>query len=135
MLRCAQHDASFSRGIVEGRQSSLVNLRLALGAGVVNVDGLELGVEVERDAALLARPNAGALHAAERNLRFAAGGTGVHVRYAGFNAIDELENLGHVARVNRGAQSEADPIGDFDGFFQILHANYREDGAEYFLLG
>src|SRR4051812_23625575 len=115
--------------------SYLVNLRLALGPGVVNVDDLELGVEVERDAALLARSNTGALHAAERNLRFTAGGAGVHVRDAGFNAINELENLGHVARVNRGAQPEAHAVGNFDGFFQILHANYGEDGAEYFLLG
>src|SRR5690349_19406860 len=78
-----------------------VDVRLAFLPGVINVDGLHFRIEIDRFAAHFAQSDAGGLHSAKGHLRFAADGWGIDVRDAGFDAVDEIENLRGVIGVDR----------------------------------
>src|SRR5918996_40945 len=59
------------------------DLASALPSRVVHIDRLDLGIELDGGAALLARADAGGLGATERELRLAAGCPAVDVDDAG----------------------------------------------------
>ena len=91
------------------RRASCLSRRLPLRAcaGVVHVDGLDLGEELDGGRALLARADARGLDAAEGQLGLAAGRAAVDVDDPGLDAVHEAEDAGHVAGEDRGGEAEA----------------------------
>src|SRR6266853_4199814 len=104
---CERRRVSMSKKIsfsVSGKRLAVVDIgldrRLVL-LRVVDINSLDLGVEIDGDAAHLAQADAGALRAAEGQMRLAPDGGRVDVRHAGFDAIYERKHLRGIIRVNR----------------------------------
>src|SRR3954462_6791430 len=85
-----------------GAQRKLVKICLSRAAGVIDVDDLEFGVEIDRNTPHFAQPNPGRLHSAERNVRLTTDSWGVDVKDAGVEAIDEPEHRRDVAGIDGG---------------------------------
>src|SRR3954464_13937316 len=81
-------------------RSALVQLALALRAGVIDIYHLGFGVEIEHLGALLAWADAGGLHAAEWQLRLAAERGRVDVGHARFDLVDIAEHTRYIACVD-----------------------------------
>src|SRR6267142_556617 len=102
--------------------------------GIVDVEGLPFGVEVDGGDSGFAVAVAGFLGAAERQVGFGADGWGVHIDDAGEQVADGVKGAIHVARVDRGREAVGHAVGYFHGFFQASDGDYRNHRAEDFFL-
>src|SRR5258708_30710097 len=78
-----------------------VDLRLLQRVGVIHVDGLPLGVEVNCADAALAMAVARCLGSAEGQVNFSADGWSIDVGDAGFKIPNRGQGLVHVLRIER----------------------------------
>src|SRR5271170_1588826 len=111
-----------------------VDLGLLQFVRVIDVDGLPLGVEVDRANAAFAVAVAGGFGAAEGQMHFGADGGRVDVGDAGVEVANGGEGLVHIFGVERGGQAVLDAVGDLDGIFQVIAGDDGDDGAEDFFL-
>src|SRR5713226_4492516 len=91
--------------------TALVDRRLARLAGVVHIDRLDLGVELERGRSLLARSDARGLRAAKGKLGLASGRPAVDVDDAGLDVVREAEDRRGIAGEDGGGQPVAHVVG------------------------
>src|SRR5277367_353610 len=75
---------------------SAVDLRLLQGVGVIDVDGLPLGVEIDRADAAFAMSIAGGLGAAEWQVNFCADRGGIDIGDARLQIADRRESFVHI---------------------------------------
>src|SRR5215204_4999946 len=111
-------------------EAALVEVPLTLTPGVIDVDDLQLGAEVERGRALLEGADARGLDAAEGDVRLAAGGGRVDVRHAGLDLVHEAEDAGRILCEDGRGEPELAVVGDLQGFVEVLDAQDGEEGAE-----
>src|ERR1019366_6131574 len=111
-----------------------VDLRLLQLVGVIHVDGLPLGVEINRADAPLAMAVAGGLGAAEGQMDFCADGRGIDIGDAGLEVADGGEGFVDVLGVQRRRQPVFDVIGDRDGIFEAVAGDDRNHRPEDFFL-
>src|SRR5712692_2176944 len=102
--------------------------------GVVDVEGLPFGVEIDGGDGCLAVAVAGFLGAAERQMGFGADGWRVDVDDAGEQVADGVKGAIHVARVDRRGESVGNAVGYFHGFLQASDGDYGNHRAEDFFL-
>src|SRR6267154_823620 len=102
--------------------------------GIVDVQGLPFGVEIDRGDCGFAVAVAGFLRAAEGQVGFGADGWRVGVDDAGEQVANGVKGAIHVARVDRGGEAVGHAVGYFHGFFQASDGDYRNYGAEDFFL-
>src|SRR5579884_3681323 len=92
-------------------ETSSVGAGFAPAAGVIDVDGLQLGEEFHGHLAHLAQSHAGGFHPSEGQMRLAADRGRIDVRDAGFDPVDEGEDARRVVRIERARKAVADRIG------------------------
>src|SRR5712664_68959 len=95
--------------------------------GIVDVEGLPFGVEVDGGDSGFAVAVAGFLGAAERQVGFGADGWGVHIDDAGEQVADGVKGV-----IPIGSLEEA--VGYLHGFLQASDGDHRNYGAEDFFL-
>src|SRR5712692_8738599 len=98
--------------------------------GVVDVEGLPFGVEIDGGDGCLAVAVAGFLGAAERQMCFGADGWRVDIDDAGEQVADGVKGAIHIARVDRGGQAVWDAVGYFHGSLQASDGDHRNYGSE-----
>src|SRR5882762_7023052 len=102
--------------------------------GVVDVEGLPFGVEIDGGDSGFAVAVAGFLGAAEGQVGFGADGWGVDVDDAREQVANGVKGAIDVARVDRGREAVGHAVGYFHGFFQASDGDYRNHRAEDFFL-
>src|ERR671931_2023240 len=129
--------ATQSRSLSEsGRSSgSSVDLGLLELPGVVDVDRLPLGEDVQRGLARLAVAVPGVLRAAEGQVHLGADRARVDVRDPGHEVAHRAEGLVHVAGEDRRREAEADSVRDADRLVEVAHRDERRRRPEDLLLG
>src|SRR5690606_6665757 len=74
---------------VLGHRSLLVEIAGASATGVIDIDDLQFGVDIDRDATHFPQPHPGGFHPPERDVRLAADGRRVDVDDTGHEVVDE----------------------------------------------
>src|SRR5919201_5063042 len=93
-----------------GARLDVVDLGPLQAAGVVDVERLPFGEDVERGLAGLAVAVAGVLRAAERQVDLGSDRAGVDVRDAGVEVAHRAEGLVDVAAEDRRREAVADAV-------------------------
>src|SRR5713226_4764438 len=114
--------------------SGVVDLRALQLVGVIDVDGLPLGVEVDGRDGRFAMTVAGLLGATKRKMRFRADGGRIDVHNTGEEVAHGCEGAIHISRVNRRGQAVGHAIGDLDGLLEASDRNHRDYRAKNLLL-
>src|SRR3954453_13396988 len=117
-----------------GRLRGDVDLGPLKPAGVVDVDRLPLGEDVEGGLARLAMAVPGVLRPAEREMDFGAGRAGVHIRDPCLEVAHRPKRLVHVAREDGGREPVLDPVRDANRLVEVAHLDERRGRAEDLLL-
>src|SRR5437016_6031699 len=116
------------------RASLSVEVRLPRLTGVVVINGLDLGVELDRRLPLLPLPDPGVLDPAEGEVRLAADGGRVHVDDPALDLVDEAEDRRGIARVDARGELVTHAVRGVERLLETVDARDREDGAEDLLL-
>src|SRR4051812_3425277 len=119
------------RGAVLFRDVDLGLLELP---GVVDVERLPLGEDVQRGLARLAMPVPCLLHPAEREVHLGADRAGVYVGDPCLEIAHCPEGPVHVAGEDRGRKPEADAVRDPDRLVEVLDGDQRGGRPEDLLL-
>src|SRR5258705_3142761 len=99
---------------------------------VVDVNGLEIGIDVQGLRACFAPAVARLAQPAERHMWLATVCASVHDGDAGLDAADERHRPVDVLGVNRRRQSERRVVRQRHGFLEILHPVQARDWSEEF---
>src|ERR1700758_1593472 len=97
-----------------------VDLRFLQFIGVVDIDRLPLGVEVNRADAALAVSVASGFGTAEGQMDLRANRRGIDVGDAGIQIANRGEGLVYIFRVDSRREAVLDSVGDFDGVFHAI---------------
>src|SRR5215472_9002977 len=115
--------------------SSVVDLRALELVGIIDVDALPFGEEINGGNGGFAVAIASLLGAAKRQMGFCPNRGRVNVDDSGVQVACRLESAVHVSRVNRSGKTVSRPVRNFDGLAQAADRNHRNDRAEDFFLG
>src|SRR5579872_4919825 len=113
---------------------ALVKIAFALAAGVIEIDDLQIGVEIDGRVAHFARADAAIFRAAKRYMCFAADRWRIYVRHACLDLVDKFKNLVGIGRVDGARKAVAHGIRGRQGLVETLHADHAEHRPEDFLL-
>src|SRR5208282_4763433 len=119
-------------GIVRGEFVLLpaIDLRLLQRVGVIHVDGLPLGVKIDRSDAAFAVSVAGGFGPTEGQVNFRTDRRRIDVGNPGVEITDGGECPVYIFRVDGGRQAVFDAVGDFEGVFHAIAGDDRDDRAE-----
>src|ERR1017187_1957058 len=113
--------------IIEGPVSVFsVDLRLLQLVRIVDVNRLPLGVEVDGANSAFAMTVPGRLGSTEGQVYLGADGRSVDVGNSGIQVANRRKRLVDVFGVERGRQAVLDPVGDFDGVFEVVAGRSEE---------
>src|SRR5215472_13927400 len=115
--------------------SSVVDLGALQLVGIIDVDGLPFGEEINGGDSGFAVAIAGLLCAAKRQMGFCANRRRVDVDDPGVQVANGLEGAVHVSCVNRSGKAVRYAVCHFNGLVQVADWNHRHDRAEDLLLG
>src|SRR5256885_13452497 len=125
------------RGVREQQSTGLlrvVDLRALQLIGVVDVQRLPLGVEVDGGDGCLAMAIAGLLGAAKGQMRLGPNGRRIDINDAGEQIARRAEGAIHVARINRCGKAIGHAISHIDGFVEAADGDHRYDRPKNLLL-
>src|SRR5207302_9230920 len=100
-----------------------VNLGALQAIGVVDVERLPLGIEVQRRIARLAMAVAGLFCASKGQMDLRPNGRRVYVDNSGMQVAHSLEGSVYVLSVDRGRKTVAHSVGDFDGLLETVNGH------------
>src|SRR5258708_38301374 len=112
----------------------VIYLRALEVVGIVDIDGLPFGEEIDGSNGGFAMAVAGLLCAAERQVCFSADCRSVYIDNSGIEIARGLEGAIHVSRVDGSGESVSHTIRHIDGLFQTVNGNHRNNRAENLVL-
>src|SRR5215472_12978790 len=130
----SEHDSSLVPFNLPDAYLSVVDLRPLELVGIVDVNRLPLGEEIDGGNGGFAMPVAGMLRAAKWQMRFGANRRRVNVNDSSVQIARGLKGAVHVARINRSGEPIGHTISYINGFVQAADGNYGHNGAEDFFL-
>src|SRR6185437_2627580 len=112
----------------------MVDLSALQTVGIVDVEGLPFGVEVERSETGFAVAVARILGPAKWQMGLRADCRSIHIDDPGFKIAQSLEGFVHIPRVNSSRQTVLYVVGDLQSIFEIVKWNHANDRPEDFFL-
>src|SRR5580704_18911323 len=111
-----------------------VNLGALQAIGVVDVERLPLGIEIQSRVARFAMPVPRLLRSPERQMNLRADGGSVYVNNARVQVAHRLERAVHVMSIDRGGKTVAHAIGNLDCLIEPIDRYHRHHGTKNLLL-